>query len=254
MKFVLGVVPYLNAKPLIVGLTDHSIVKIIFQPPSRLARSLEQDKVDAVILPVAEFFKHKNYRFIPGISISARGKGESVKLFFRGDISQLKKVYLDPDSLTSNILVRLILLKKYGLSRCPSGPVFQNRRISTLKDSNTGFVSIGDRTFKFQNKPYRSIDLAEEWFKWTGLSFVFALWVYKKGGKIGRRPAILQESKKIGLKHLQEISVKESRRLKLPQKFCLHYLTKCIKYDLGRSELAGLKKFKQLTQEMELLK
>ncbi|MCK5577908.1 MAG: menaquinone biosynthesis protein [Planctomycetes bacterium] len=253
MKFKLGVVPYLNSQPLIHGLTDRSDIKIVFQPPRQLAASLKKGRLVVSLLPVIEYLKHRaDYRFIPGISISARGAGESVRLFFPKNIDRLKKVWLDRHSLTSNTLVRIILKKKYGLE-----PVFRlppSGQSLDLRNPRVGWMAIGDRALRWRQRSVRSLDLAQAWFELTGLSFVFALWVYRKKTPLAGIAKILRAAKKAGLRRRREIADRESAKLRLPRKFCYHYLTKCMRYDLGTTELAGLRKFNKLAGEMGLLK
>ena len=42
---------------------------------------------------------------------------------------------------------------------------------------NSAWLRIGDEAFAFEKKFVNSLDLGAEWKKWTGLPFVFALWV-----------------------------------------------------------------------------
>jgi chorismate dehydratase len=55
---------------------------------------------------------------------------------------------------------------------------FKERTIDivSLKDGEA-FVLIGDRTFGIQEQYQHVYDLATAWFKFTGLPFVFAVWV-----------------------------------------------------------------------------
>ncbi|MBI4648449.1 MAG: hypothetical protein HY738_18165, partial [Bacteroidia bacterium] len=85
-----------------------------------------------------------------------------------------KKIYLDYQSRTSVLLVKI--LAYYFWKTEPlwlnTSKGFENE----IKNTAAGLV-IGDRTFKLAVKYPFKIDLAEEWFKFTGKSFVFACWM-----------------------------------------------------------------------------
>jgi chorismate dehydratase len=53
----LGVVSYLNAKPLIAGLDRASDIKLILDVPSRLAGMLDSGEVDVALVPVIDLVK-----------------------------------------------------------------------------------------------------------------------------------------------------------------------------------------------------
>ena len=51
--------------------------------------------------------------------------------------------------------------------------------IDCISDNNAGLVT-GDRTFNLNDAFLYHYDLAEEWYKYTNLPFVFACWVANK--------------------------------------------------------------------------
>ncbi|HMP17987.1 MAG TPA: hypothetical protein PKD72_13250 [Gemmatales bacterium] len=83
--------------------------------------------------------------------------------------------------------------------------------------------------------PY-SLDLGEEWTRWTGLPFVYAVWAVRPGVELGSVADALQESKRRGMEAVAEIAWREAQRLKVDPAYCRRYLTNIIKFDLGAQE------------------
>ena len=108
----LGSVSFINAKPLTFalekGLIDHGF-EVILTPPSVLSEMLLRKKIDLGLIPVAELLKRKNYKVVPGISISSYGKVDSVILLAKGDLTDIRTVAVDRRSQSSTALLRIIL-------------------------------------------------------------------------------------------------------------------------------------------------
>ena len=97
----------------------------------------------------------------------------------------------------------------------------------------------------------RAGHLAEEWKKWTGLPFVFALWAYRRNHPRKRRiHRILQEAMRKGLRRRGEIAKREAKRMGLGRALCERYLTRHIRYTLGPRERAGLRLFRKYHEDL----
>lgn len=219
-----GCVPYLNAVPLIVGLDAR------LAPPRELAVLHHSGERDVSLLPVVELFDHPELTHVPGIAIASRGAADSVRLFLKVPLDQVRTVALDPHSRTTNALVRVLFERKY-------------RRDVSFSDDGDAAVTIGDRTFGMSGE---SLDLGQEWFDLTGKPFVFAVWMHRRNhpqaAEIRRR---LEEAKRAGLSRLSAIAAEEAPRRGLSIERARDYLTRKIRYDLGEEELEGMELFRQ---------
>ena len=70
--------------------------------------------------------------------------------------------------------------------------------------------------------------------------------------ELGQVPRTLLHAKKSGIQKIPEIVRIESQRLGFPENLCRDYLTRHIFYELGDSEIAGLKKFYKLAVKHDL--
>ena len=68
-------------------------------------------------------------------------------------------------------------------------------------------LMIGDRSMAVPDASFHAVvDMAEAWNVWTGLPFVFALWVVRAGVDLGDLPDALARSRAEGLAHAAELA------------------------------------------------
>ncbi len=247
-----GAVNYLNTKPLVERLTDFApTLDLSLDLPSRLADQLSRGELDVGLIPVVEFFRGDNYTFVPNIAIGSRGPVLSVTLFSKVPWEQIRTVALDEGSRTSAALTRIILEKRYGVK-----PHVQQLPIASQADDLTtdAVLLIGDRAMRACLPGYRfAYDLGEEWTAWTGLPMVFALWAVRSGVDLGEAEAAFHRAKEYGLANAGAIAQREAGALGLDPGFCRRYVSNVIRYDLGPAELAGMKRYRELAEEVGVL-
>lgn len=235
----IGCVPYLNAKPLLEGLEG-----VVLRPPADLVHRLVCGEFDVALLPAIEVLRRR-LAHVPGIAIASPGKTDSVRLHHAVEIPDIRRVALDRNSRTSNMLTRIILERRYGVR-----PKYVTRDPSkglSFKAVDAA-VTIGDTSFRPAGVPF--LDLGTEWKAFTGRPFVYALWAHRPGHPRSREIAtMLREAKARGTKRIPEIAKREATRLGLTPTFCRTYLTEYITYDLGPAERAGLRKFGEYARQ-----
>ena len=242
-KLRLGVVPYMNAKPLIYGLSQQTnSIELSFEVPSLLPTMLNNDQIDVAIIPSIEYFRSGNYAIIPDISISSCGSVESVKIFSKVPIQNIRTAALDKSSLTSCALTKIILKEQYHLS-----PQYTqwNKQYNISGTNADAVLLIGDNAMKVTDNEYVTLDLGQAWFEYTGLPFVYAVWVVKRDRCIPGINKMLKSAREAGIRSVKELAATESHRLQLTQERCLNYLTKSIRYNLGKEEIKGFRAFYQ---------
>jgi chorismate dehydratase len=247
-----GAVNYLNAKPLVERLTEFAPhVELSLDLPSRLADRLAAGALDVGLIPVVEFFRGDDYTFIPNVAIGSRGPVLSVTLFSKVPWADIRTLALDEGSRTSAALTRILLRKRYGVvpEVCPL-PIDH-----PADDLTTDAVLlIGDRAMRACLPGYRyAYDLGEEWTDWTGLPMVFAVWAVRAGVDLGEAEGAFRRAKEYGLAHAGAIAHREAPALGLDPGYCRRYLSNVIRFDLGPAELAGMRKYRDLAEELGLV-
>ena len=183
-QLALGAVNYLNSKPLIERLDEllEGRATLRLDYPSRLADDLASGRLDVALIPSIEYFRGENYEVISDACVAAHGPVLSVKLYSRVPWGEVKSLALDEGSRTSATLARILLAERHGVFP-KLAPLPLDHR--TEDSSADAILLIGDRAISPPDERFLGTwDLGEEWFEWTGLPFVFAMWVGRRGAGV----------------------------------------------------------------------
>ena len=179
-KVRVGAVTYLNARPLVFSLARMAPqVEIAFDLPSRLADSLAAGRLDVAMIPSIEYARGQGYAIISDACIACDGPVRSVKLYSRVPPERIRTLALDEGSRTSAALVRILLWERFDVS-----PEIRPLPIGDSSDDAQAdaVLLIGDRGMLPTNGPFEfEWDLGQQWSQWTGLPFVFAMWIARPG-------------------------------------------------------------------------
>ena len=238
-KVRVGIVNYLNTKPLIYGLQKEPINKmidLIGAYPAKLAQMLSDDQIDVGLIPVAVIPQLSSYHINGNFCIGTEGEVASVCLFSEVPMKEITTVYLDYQSRSSVALLKWLMKESWGISPEIKQATDESYR-QKIKGTTAGLV-IGDRALEQRKISTFIYDLGSEWRAITGLPFVFAAWVSKKPlSEAFIR--IFDEANAMGLSHIDEIVRENPFDLYDLKK----YYTIHLSYGLDERKKQGLQKF-----------
>jgi chorismate dehydratase len=176
-KIRISAVRYANTYPFIYGMKVTGFerkVNLTTDHPADCAVKLISGKADIGLIPVAALPGIKDYHIITDYCLGAYGKVRTVMLLSNCPFDEIQNINLDYRSKSSVNLVKILAknLWKKEFRWINTSEKFDFENIP----QNEGIVLIGDQCFEFENSFRFSIDLAEEWYKFTGLPFTFACW------------------------------------------------------------------------------
>jgi chorismate dehydratase len=246
-----GIVPYLNAAPLVADLPPH--VKTVAAVPSTLSAWLAEGTVDAALLPVAEAIRGVGDGWIGRHGIACDGPVKSVLLFLPppavadDPATWPGRVILDPASRTSAALLRAVMAGRHGLSPAYETAPAPGPDPRARADAAT--LVIGDAALAHARTWTGSVlDLGAQWKVWTGLPFVFARWTARAGLPAPDRAALaatLDEAARRGLARRPAIAAERGPRHGLSAAEALSYMTDSLRYEIDARAEAGLARFAQ---------
>ncbi len=248
----LGAVNYLNSRPLIEDL-DQLLTgsSIELDYPSRLADALAANRLDVALIPSIEYFRRPGYQIISDACVAARGEVLSVKLYCRVHPGDVRRIALDEGSRTSATLAKIILAERYG-----AFPESEQLSLDSMTTDSTAdaVLLIGDRAMHAPPEAFVEVmDLGQVWYEWTGLPFVFAMWVAHADADITGIAAALNEARDRGLECVRRIAAEEAPKLDLSEKTAYRYLTQNLHYHLTSAERSGLALFYELASRHHLV-
>ena len=242
----IGAVSYLNTKPLVYGLEQLlPSAQLSYDLPSRLADDLAAGQLDVALIPTVEVFQDPSYKVVSDACIACRGPVLSVSLLSRCRREEIRSLALDEGSRTSVALVQILLREQYGVT--PSLLPLPIGSQAQEVDADAVLV-IGDRAIHAAQDGFvEAWDLGEEWCRWSGLPFVFAMWTARGGPEVDLEPLkeALEAARDNGLANLASIARQEAGTLGLNQQQCLEYLRDNLHFSLGEKEREGLELFRQ---------
>jgi chorismate dehydratase len=262
-----GRIPYVNCYP-VYGAIDRGVVTldagIVDGVPTALNAQMAAGTLDVSVISAVEYAHNSSrYLLLPDLAISCDGPVRSVCLFSKRPAAELsgRRVLVSKSSMTSVALLELLFANVWD-----ARPTFvpADAELTDIAgfagDDHDGRLVIGDAALRLgahlQDPEYRdqlveslgyryAYDLGAEWKQWTGLPFVFAVWVAQRA--VDAKQALdvhgsLIQSRDWGLGHLQTLAAQATLATGVSRAACLTYLSG-LDYGLSYSHLNGLTNF-----------
>ncbi|MBI2619927.1 MAG: aminofutalosine synthase MqnE [Ignavibacteriales bacterium] len=244
---IVGKIPYLNSVPFYEHLEKREF-KIMPMAPRRMGLLAAEGQVDAGLFSLVDYLNQQSSLEMMNYGIATRDQVRSVLLFSNhgwGDLEG-KTIGITDDTATSVHLLGVLLEKKYGvkanLERMHSG-------VNDVR-SFDAVLLIGDEALKSSKTGLSGFeivyDLAEEWYTWQQLPFVFAVWAVRKSiaeGQKNELKRLVEQSLETGETNYETIGALHARRLGLTSQEAAEYLGG-FNYRLGGRELLAIETFK----------
>ena len=245
----LSVVQYLNTVPLIWGMLhgeQRDKFNLQLTVPSGCADAVAHREADVGIVPAIEYQRIAGAQILPGMSIASKQQVKSVLLLSNVPLAQVNSVAIDASSRTSAALVRILLQKFYArhVTFFPAAP----DPVEMLRHADAALL-IGDPALTYTG-PAKIHDLAGEWRNFTGLPFVFAVWMGHASSGLSAHQRDFAASLDFGLAHIDDIAAEYAVKLGIAPAAVKVYLTRNIDYSLDEENQQGLKLFYKLAQEV----
>jgi chorismate dehydratase len=249
----LSVVQYLNTVPLIWGMLhgeQQGKFELQLTVPSGCADAVRRRQADVGIIPSIEYQRLDRVQILSGMSIASKQEVKSVLLLSKVPLTKVQTVALDRSSRTSAALVRILMHKFYALqvNFSPAAP----QPDDMLKHADAALV-IGDPALTYSGQVAEVHDLAAEWRRFTGLPFVFALWVGDEDVNLARYHADFAASLDFGSAHIDDIASEYAPKLGMTASAVKVYLTENIDYSLDEENREGLRLFYRLAREAGII-
>ncbi len=266
MIYRLGVVSFLNARPLVEGLAERSDVHIVYDVPAALPQRLERGEVDAALVPLIDVIcSAGRYAVVSDACIACDGQTMTVRVFSQVPPERIGTLYVDGESHTSvalaAVLWRELFDRRLELRRLEPG--------AEGAETCESVLLIGDKVVRSHTRHgfAYEIDLGAAWRQHTGLPFVFAVWARLSGPEgAAQRPgweptaglrtaeeseadglaALLSEARDRGVERAAEIAETEGPKRWWPAALARRYLTHCLKFRLEARYLEGASLFARL--------
>jgi Predicted periplasmic solute-binding protein len=274
MTLRIGRIPYINCYP-VYGAIDRGLIRIdadlVDGVPTALNARMAAGDLDVSVVSAVEYARDsRRYLLLPDLAISCDGPVRSVMLFSRRPATELsaRKVLVSRSSMTSVALLELLFenVWKAHPRFLPTDAEVSDVARFAMEDHDARLV-IGDAALLLETRsrsraaargptlvpgtdeaigdyPF-AYDLGEVWKQWTGLPFVFAVWVARRDVPIDaalEAHASLIKSRDWGIANVSELARQAAEATGVPLSACEEYLAG-LDYGLSYPHLAGLTEF-----------
>jgi len=239
---------YLNSAPLFWSFLRGrklGTVDFIDAVPARCAQLLSRGEVDAALVPVIEYQRIPDGALVPDVCVGSQNEVLSVVLVSKNtQLESIRTVALDESSRTSATLVKMIFREFIGHE-----PQWTTRspNLGEMLDRNDAALIIGDPGMTFPRTGLKVWDMATLWRNYTGLGFVFAMWMVREEGINVDFAGARDE----GVTRIEEIV--DAYKEKIPQMDLYKYLTENIVYRIDDSMQRGLQLYFDLAFKHALI-
>jgi chorismate dehydratase len=217
--------------------------------PAALNAAVLDGRLDVSAMSSIEYARNwQRLRLLPVASIAASGAVDSIQLFSRVPVAEVRSVAVTPHSATSVTLLRVLL-----------GPDVPFRTLDAplrdaLRDVD-GVLLIADEALvalRAHAAPHAT-DLAAAWRERTGLPMVFAVWAAREEAaaalpaQVDALTALLGEAKARFAADPEEVVAAAAARFPFPAGEIRAYFRR-LRYDFGDEERAGLGRFLEMAR------
>jgi len=246
---------YLNTAPLIwsfiYGFQRDAVKLFTDTAPARCAEMLAGGEVDASLVPVIEYQRIPGLAIVPDICVGSRSAVQSVVIATGlNNLKKVRSVALDNSSRTSVALVKIIFREFLGFE--PEWKTTSPDLRSMLRQADAALI-IGDPAMRISRDQFHVFDLATLWHEYTGLGFVFAMWMTRKDSVERIQSIDFAAARDEGLVNLNHIEQTYVEQIGLSENKIRDYLTENIVFRVDAEMEKGLKLYFDLAAKHLLI-
>jgi chorismate dehydratase len=189
-----------------------------------------------------------------------------VKLHFRVPPREVRRLALDEGSRTSAALSQILLAEL-----CDVRPQLESLPIGHGPETTDAdaVLLIGDRAITNQysssatgisSPPHSALhtphsappsfleswDLGERWLQWTGLPFVFAMWIARADADTTELAPLLSAARDQGVERIDEIAAREAPLIGITEQIAASYLRDNLHFTIADDEARAVRRFYDL--------
>ena len=254
MNFRVAASSYLNSAPLIWSFLygpHQGTVDFVEAVPARCAQLLAGSSVDGALVPVIEYQRIDGGALVPNVCVGSQKEVLSVVLVSRTKhLEDIRSVALDESSRTSATLVKVIF--REFLDREPEWTT-RAPDLDEMLEKNDAALIIGDPGMTFPRQGLNVWDMASLWQQYTGLGFVFAMWMVGEAATDRARLVDFAGARDEGVAHIEDIVRSYQDKIPMRLEELRNYLTENIVFKVDESMEKGLRLYFELAFKHNLI-
>jgi len=219
--------------------------EILEGPPNTINQLLRSGRLDLAIASSIEYLRNPNsYWILRGVGLGAQGRVGSVLLMSQLSMEQWNQgpIECPRESETSVALLQILLSNYWGIRASFGEEGGKRNPVARLRIGDRALEEASSGRWKFV------LDLGEAWSRWTGLPFVFAIWLArkealeKKAYLLTEAQTVLTEAAKRAPERLELSAEKAAKKMESSRVDFMEYFRN-LDYSLGDAHWKGFLRF-----------
>jgi len=278
-KLRISIVQYLNTAPLVWGFTNGPLqgkYDLFFTLPSECAEDLRGGRADVAIIPAIEYQRIEGLAVLPDMAIASKKQVRSLLIIAKKPIEEAQSFALDRSSRSTQALTRILCAEKWKIApkffeAAPNLREMFSRADAALLIGDPALrISVGIEKDGWPGAEGQTVcqaatlgitdaellyiyDVVGEWWSFTGLPAVLAVWAARSGVVTPEVTADFLASREFGMSRIPEISITAARELEIPERKLESYLRHNIDFFLDAENCRGLELYFQHSAELGLI-
>lgn len=267
----IAAVRYLNTAPLVEGLDHVEGLTLLPTVPSRIAPMVLDGSADVGLASIIDAADER-LTLLPVGMIGCDGPTLTVRLFSTVPFERVTDLCADTDSHTSVALAQLVLQHRFGVR--PVVRAFDARERMTIDAGPVPtptldeawpqtLLLIGDKVVTDSPPAVRyphQMDLGEAWKAWTGLPFVYAMWMcrtrdladHSHRERLETAAMLLDRQRLHNATRLDWIVDVRAPKARWPMDLARRYVGSLLRYGVGDREREAVARFLSLARDAGL--
>lgn len=248
----LGVVSFLNARPLYDSLQGDEAFKLVPAVPAALLDMLTRGCCDVALLPIVDAWRHPDrLQRVSDACIAGDGETMTVRVFAKRPADKITRLHVDGDSHTSVILAQIIWRELYDrkLEIVPWRPGDDGN----LEDVDAVLL-IGDKVVNDAPPGFGfEVDLGAAWKYLASLPFVFAAWFGPADVDWTDLGRCLSAARDRGCKDVRRLAREAAPVHGWPEDLAVRYLSDTLRFKITEPMIEAMDRFRRLAEKHDLL-
>ena len=218
--------------------------------PTENARRLNEGETDLALIPVVDYAAHGGYVNLE-FGMGTRRRTDSMILYAKRPIEELRGVHIYQCSSSSMVLLRLLLVEKWQ-----NNPPLMRRTEFEPFDSvgeDEGVLALHELPGMIRRDFPVVEDLGSVWYEHTGLPFVFLIWAARPGTLSAERCLLVNGAMHRAAKASRALAESYAEYYGTSPEQSAVFVGDNRRYYLDRFLLEGLNEFLVRARKLELL-
>lgn len=253
-----GAADFIANRPLVCGLSNgfgHKAL-LTYESQATIVDSFERGRYDAVLMPSIEYLRGAGRYLLPGPALVGRSAPGGLVLVSQKPLAELQRVAVGECCRTPVAVLRIVLAEL----QCVFPDLMVEKRLNEddWRDRYDAALITGEAALReVVAAPTEGLvryNVGEMWKSLTKTPLVHSVWVTDQASRRDEIASVLGSLRTYGLERIAALADEIASSLAMDAMVAYDYLTRSWSYELGESEMDGLRALSDYARKYDLVR